>query len=1047
MGTDRTAAATDDGYVAALCLPRRWAATVPGEYTESDPVPGRDRYTGATRTRLVLSGEPSYRDADDADATPKRITARALPTGSTTPAGCWAWQRDGADPWYGWDDPRPVTGYAPVSSVTYSAYAPSCITLQSGVLLAAWGEAGGPATAIRTRRRVGVQWTEAEVSLVSTLVQIGSHDGPTTLVQMEDGAVLLLTLQSLSSTTYELVVLRSTDDGATWAIHATGAIAWATTAPRILRACVTVSGLIVLYATVGTTTSSRVTSWSSVDGVMWTKIDDGIGAATTGLAVWDARTIRGTVHLYIETDAGSGKVTLDPTEGLDPADMTQFVASGADGDWIGGGCIVENPADDRGIYVITMIGYTYVWHDSPSGVGNWYGPFVDGGGSQMAAGQATWWRGALCIVSTRRTTTTISGDCIEVRLGGQSDVTWMRELDRAGDYVPSGWTGVGNGLNTTWPNGDLGGGVVTRSYAIATGQRIQTDASATAVHAPTIADYRRLVILAARIRVASGTVRYVLDASDNTDSYGVYVEVTGTQIRAYDSTGAASSYASHGGSAADYMTVIAAIDVATAAKTARVYWYTGGETYPATATGSILVSGITATAASTTTRASFRVLPSGDAYVLWVWAGSRKRVSRHTLPARTEPTDVSGVPLSGAGARYFADGMTARVTGVPTWVDEADHDVYTTAPRPRENIDPFTSPSPRRVYRMPSTVEQVIRLTPTEGDTTRHTHTSAWILYLAGLRSVWAINVAGGYLPGGTDLDLRTALAYDAEGWTVRPVASGSTVSGPWVGADELVGCGFQLAGGTVRTIVSNSAGSLTSGTTIAEHRCVITLDGSAGADGSGYIWPREVAIVLQHDSVTGVDAEWVITVPPTTDGHTVIGSDTYREIGLAALGPAHILGIGPDKTMSHETRLGTDLDEQADGSVYVVDRRPAVDRVEFAWVQSPHDVTYMLGPASVGTTTPDWVGTPWLTGTPSGSHVSVEAVRSMIRAHGRHPMVLAYLQAADLGAPTVHVMGPVPWRRGVYCIHVEGDPRIDQTSTQTGRMVRMALLAGRRVT
>lgn len=1045
-GMDRTNSLTDDGTVAAMVLPRRWAATVPGEYSESDPTPGRDRYAGATRTRLDLQGSPSYRDASDADATPTQITAQALPTGSTTPAGCWAWQRDGAGPWYGWDRPAVVSGYAMVSGMSggWSAYAPSCLVLQSGVMLAAWGESDGTSVRILTRRRVGVQWTEAEVS-IDSIEQVAVHNGPTTLVQLEDGSVLLLTLQSVQASRWELVVLRSTDDGETWAIHSMGALRWSTTAPRVLRATVTKGQVIALYASIGTTTGTRVSSWTSIDGAIWTPRDVALGASVDGLVVWDARTIRGTVWLVVEygsggSSTGLGYVDVDPTVGIDTAAITLVLALGTDEDWIAGGAIAEDPASDTGLYILAAPTGS-IWRVR-SDEDRLASP-LDGGSGQVAAGQIAWWRGALCSVSTRRETATISGDCIEVRIGGQSDLTWMRDLDRYGDDTPpTGWTAIDSGINNVWPNGDLGGGTVTRSYARATGQRIQTDASVTAVHGPSYGTPRRMVIMGWRLRVAAGTARVSLAATDGSSSWSVTVDITGTQIRAYDATGTASSYTPHGGDAAEYMTIHAALYVYAdgGSASARVYWSTGGETYPRQTTGRLLVSGISSTAASTTTRSQLRVQPSSDVYTLWVWAGSRQRLSPYQLPSQGQPYDVAGVPLSGGSVRYLADGLRARVTGVPVAVDGVEHDVYITGPRPREAIDPFRAPSPRQVWRMPADVDQVIRLTPAEGATQRHTHTAAWVLYLAGLRSVPSIQIEGGTIAT-TTRDLRTAVEYEEEGWTVRPATTGSRVLGQWVGEGDLVGSAFELSDGTVRTITANSAGALTSGT-VSEHRAVITLDGTAaGTSGTGYIWPREVAIQLQHATLTPHDAEYVITIPDTVD--TVTG-ETYREIGILALGPAHLLGIAPDRTMAWEARLGDDLAEQVDGSVSVISRRPPVDRVEFAWVASPHEVTDMHGPRS-SASSPDYVTTSWLE-EPSGVADPVEAVRSMVRTHGRHPLILASLPATDPD-DGVTVIGPVPWRQGVYLVHIEGDPRTEETPTQGGRMVRLSLLAGRRVT
>jgi len=220
--------------------------------------------------------------------------------------------------------------------------------------------------------------------------------------------------------------------------------------------------------------------------------------------------------------------------------------------------------------------------------------------------------------------------------------------------------------------------------------------------------------------------------------------------------------------------------------------------------------------------------------------------------------------------------------------------------------------------------------------------------YLDGLVNVPEFTIKNSGATIGA-VDLRTSFAYTHDTGVIYPSASGSTVDGVYVAEGSLVGCQFEFADGKVRTIVDNTEGVLTSGSTVAEKRCRIRVDGLDGTEdtsGTGYIWPRR-ALILHYlrgtREVTQVQLEIGASVGADSRG--------YREIGVAAIGEVSVLGRAFDRTASDEIAAGVEVFEGIDGGSVVSVRGPTRRTVELAFVESP---TFLGQPRSGGA--PDYV-------------------------------------------------------------------------------------------
>jgi len=999
------------------------------DYDESNPRPGRDA-TGSTRgTRLVLSGYPAATAGDEVAA---YLTARAQPTAKAS-GGSWAWRRDGAGSWYGGDAPTaiqraqivdsgPVSGTSIASSI-------STIVSTTGYVLVVWGEVLSTGDVqLRSRDRASTAWSQSPVTIHSvgddTLIAGGVG---CCAVALPDGRAAVYGIYSADGgVTWTVACWESVSDAfASWVLQSTDCLGTTYTSdpPRLIRACLTPGGTTALFVVRHTSTSTRTTQYVSGDGIRFTLV----GTADEGtVVIWDARIIEGKPRvLYEINDDGTariGSTTFDPGSAV-WGDCTVAACWTTSTDaWIAGGAMAPNHYGP-GWWAVTYNDTLTLWSSSPisgemsSTTSTSYALTPSDGSGAMGQGQMWWYRGSLYIVGGRRSASTLDGYVAEARCGGQSDLT----LTRWWPTLPQ-WIGLASAdLSGSWGDTDIGGGV-TRTMSYTTGLRIQTDGISQGREQSSDLGTIDRILAIVQVTPTSGTclVR-VQHTNDGANVYAVHVEITPTTIVMYDATGAA------GATTSITVTSDVTVMIWLQGSTARCWYRLGEPQYPLK-WSTLTLTGIT-TAAGSTSYARAGAAISSD--IKLIRLGVIDGDGTPTYPTPGDVDDVAGVVLSGSETRYMADNMYARVIGVPVRVDTANHVIPITAPYPREHADPYVVASPASGWQMTASMNQSIDLNA--GD--RYVPGDAQVLYLGGLRNVPKITLAGFPVTTGV-IDLRTALAYTTEGNTVTPLGTGGAVAGWWVGADELAGSQFECHDGTVLDIVSNTAGSLRSGTA-SEHRAVITLSDDAGTDGTGYIWPRNVGVLIMLGGYRTGSAAATLTLPSTL---ATPSGEGWRTIGTLALCDVVFAGISPDRTTGRESVIGDELVELEDGSAYVVRRKGTRRRVELAWVESPHDWTGMIGPESNGS--PPYIQSPDtgdITGTAQGGQV----IASLLASHGRRPLVVLDGCIPVSGYPDggVIVLGPVPWRRGCYYCTAAGNPRTEDVPTYSGVAGRLQVI------
>ena len=1037
-------------WLAGIGHPTAWVASTTG-ITESDPSPGRDVTTSLSRTRIALQGSPELTIGSQLVA---YLDAQVCRSGSVV-GGQWAWRRDGAGSWYGQDRPvivdrSQVVYDAPLVGTLDATYAVATLTTaEHRKVVAFYEELASGTVSLRVGSKGSTVWVSPTYQNASAVVSFSGAAGTLSggagcsIVQMPDGAFLLYGIYTEDEgATWTIAAWRCEESTlTTWTLQHVDCFGFTYTSapPRVLRAAVSESGVVVLFATRYTSTSTRCTQYESVNGLNFTQLSS---ADTYTGVVWDLRNVRGTLRAVFElSNGGTPEIgTVPVSQGAVVfGDMTTAATFASLTDaWIAGGCIVEDHYSDDWLVLECSDNLT-LWRSSGntvSGTSTSYALTPADGSGAIGQAQAVWHRGALLVTGSRRTASTLSNCVMEVRLGSQSDLT----VTRWWDAVPQ-WIGLCEmDLSAQWQITDIGAGV-TRSHDYLTGEYVTTDGVSQGRYQSGDLGACKRTLLSAQLRVEAGTALVRLQHTINgTDAYAVHVEITSTTIVMYDATGSAGSTTTIA-QGSSFVSIIVWLQ----GSTARC-WYRIGETEWPLQWQELTLSGIT-TAAGTTSIA--RIGAKASSGVRIYRAGTGEAVGAPSAyPTIGAVNSVQGIPLVASVRRYFADSMTATVSGLPAYVDGVSHRVTLTSANPREHADPYVSSSPRRVWRMPSGDEQVIHLTPASGTADRQVGTGLWCLYLGGLHNVHGVEITGGNAAA-IGVDLRRPLAYSTDGWTVRPLGSGSTIAGQWVGHDELVGAQFELHDGTVRRIASNTSGSLTSGA-VAEHRAVITLDGSAGTAGAGHIWPRDAAVLYLSEVDHGGDGEWTITI--AADG-TLPSGETYREIGVLHLCPVAVAGISPDRTGARETTIGQELQDGPDGTRYVTSPRPNQRRIEWSYVASPHDVTGQIGVTAtdtgatvgvIGAPSPDWIALQGTDSIPSGAMEPTEVLASIVAATGRRPTVLiGCIPTTGWPDGGAVVVAPVPWRQGVHYGHITGEPRTERVPTSDeGYMLRLSPLA-----
>jgi len=940
---------TPDYALSGILVPRKFSATLAADYasgtdyTEAGRKPGAVTYDGASTARLVLEATGDV-DATATSAPVLKFTRAGMP--STDGAG-FVYRYGSSGDFYGADPTYALTGYTVVDSVasleTYGQTRSVVLADGTIVVVAVRTQLTNPLYTLHAHvRALDGTWTEYTIA-TSAAATAGSKE--VALCLAPDGALHVYWWVSVDGATMRLYLYRS-EDGATW--YRQGEVNGISSATSITHlAAGTLGGSVVLFS--GDTSSQQ---YVSADGGFSFET---VGAAENHVHVADVLTSTGYLHVLAADTTGSEHV------------KARRIASGGQTVWDAtANDLGANDKDNGSFLVDTPAGLLAYFVDSSGEM--WSAPYrsVDAGASWseytghadqtlaviVGHPSAVWHRGRLHVLGYATTVSTgapiADKALVDMTLAGHSVVplygAGIGDVERTSGNRRA-WVPVELLNASGWTDNDTGTGTVTHTL-LDEFERVSTDASSaadnsfatTVVLDPPRKHYEHCIV---SLQVTSGTAEVVLEARP----VSVSVFVTSTQIDVCE-TGTTPVLTPHNISGAIELRIIC-----DAAQEKGRAWYreAGDDDERAW-----IDLGTPSLATTTYTQSALRLKAAASTTVEWRFVSWRGAL----LPAlyssvdmdTTEGTEIAPCAVLASRRTFVGSGIYLRGRGGPARYDATTYSVSLGGGRfTKANLLPALSASPRAPWRSTGTTAQTLKFT-VEPETATETEWMGGLVgyYLDGLVNVPQFTIKNSGATIGA-VDLRTSFAYTHDTGVIYPSASGSTVDGVYVAEGSLVGSQFEFADGKVRTIVDNTEGVLTSGSTVAEKRCRIRVDGLDGTEdtsGTGYIWPRR-ALILHYlrgtREVTQVQLEIGASVGADSRG--------YREIGVAAIGEVSVLGRAFDRTASDEIAAGVEVFEGIDGGSVVSVRGPTRRTVELAFVESP---TFLGQPRSGGA--PDYV-------------------------------------------------------------------------------------------
>jgi hypothetical protein len=935
--------------LSGVLIPREWSTSVAADYrsgtdyTEAERRPGRVTFSGdSPRLALAASGDI---DADVTEAIEVKVTTGGIPR----PDSAGVVYRYASGAWYGQDPVSAAIEYEPVQAggVGLQPYWADAVVRPDGTIVAVSvaklpsSSTGALYVHTRSPGKTG-SWTSQTLD-----TDTGSNYQPASICIAPDGALHIYWAKVESGTSYTIAMYRREASGGSFLLQSTSVAGTTTAALDHLRAVGGPAGVLLFYG------DGSSTQYYSSDG--------GFSFIAAGAAESNAAVLACTFHagyfVVLTSEDGTAKSYIrrlgNITSDLWGTTAAQLKGTSlpASGGWIA--------ATDQGLYAASADSAGKVddqWHYSTDAGLTWtpqIGPSSNADTTINARGAAVFVRGRLHVIGVKTTASTGApasaatsgvGDIIH---GGHSTVTMFGRVDgqqgTIGSSVIQRLTPYTTLANSGWSGGS-DTGTISRSYSFSTGTQVSADAGEvgqndfTASPAPSVDTESAAIV---RLEVTSGVATMIVQSRP----VSVTVLVTSTQIQAYE-TGSSGSYVSHGISGP--MEVRIQVD---GLNEDASIWYRDAGTYTDERAWTFLLTISSFTTTSITDAAL--LLRVGDAsaasVVRWESAAFRYGFQPPTSGlgdgVESGGTNLRPVPVLSRRV-YLGGGVYVRGVGGPARYDEQTYDIPLGGSRfARANMYPHYQASPRTVYRSSGTSSSPL----TTALSFRHTldqgagNETRWTEDLVALFLDNMINVPNVALKssGSTlaTIDLRTSVVYSHDDGVVLPAESGSTVSGAFVRAGDLAGARWQFANGKVRRIITNTEGVLTSGSTLAEKRCELTLadiDGTEDTSGTGYIWPRR-ALVLIYLRGFRTMSRFDVDVPATGGPSAAdIGPEGYRQIGTLALGEVMVFGRAFDRNSSNERAANVEIFRAQDGTTTASEQGPIGRTMEVAFVDSP---------------------------------------------------------------------------------------------------------------
>ena len=960
MGSNVTPTDGLAGILIPWALTNYGGAPGSGHYTCANTRPGPFTPSAATPLRLEASLPPGV----TYPSTLTRLDVQTISPGAAGatrsqsgigPAAGVAYRKNGTGDWHGCDDAHTQTGavrrVVTEAGATPGVSEPSMVSLANGKIVACYTNF--------TDLAVNAAVRDADGAWTTGITVTGITPSPVACICVApDGALHIYATHAESSDSasrYVIACYRSVDEGATWTpatddIGITSVSAAVKATWTRLRAA-SVGGAVVLFLNTTTTAPlATLAQYVSTDGGFAFRT---VLTETEDYTVWDVCPMFGTIYvLTCEGVAGASRSKFrslsNPVGSLLSTTAVTIRTNGESPIYTDSGAITAHP--NGTIYVQIANNSDPVlgldakrstnngrsWNDQGP---NWT---ADAASDTVMNPAMAFSRGVLvglfCDATTAR-------GMYEARWGGNTNCTVGGQISGRTSELTS-WMAVDTFGSSGWTEAAVATATVTldvdaNGYA---SLKITTNATGTyqALSPATTTDFSGIASVVVRAAVVGASP---VEVRFGADDQSTRVDITATQIRAYDTGGAASTYVNHNATTAQYIEIICITDSQHSQSYVvfRVVDNTAERTFtelPAITTQAATIG--------TDLNVFFYVHEDSTVYINRV---TRAKADAATLGSgwtagRGRPYTLDAVPLSTAQA-HLTGGVDVTMTAGIAVVDLVTQTAYPDSVYRVTNVLPTVAPSPRAVWRSSGTAtDEKLSFALPQNDR------AALIgIYLDGMIGVSSINVEAGLTV--ETVDLARTMRYRAIGGNaIVPSTTGAHSHQPWVKSDELVGWRFKDAAGTVRKVVGNTEGCLTYGTSTAEHRTVIYLDGAtdAGTNSTGTLYPSR-ALLLGYaagdgtDNVSTVDLE-ILAATNYTPG------EGYRQIGVCAVGRVHPFGIQPDLDDTLSMDSAANIQTMSNGQRSTARRMNDRRVVEIAHAASPNDASAMFDSA----TSPDYV-------------------------------------------------------------------------------------------